>query len=123
MDDLPNKLAMVEMNSSRAAARWCFIKAQIELLAEVEHGRFNAEHWLVGDLVIGTFAGYTPYLKPWKDLTRSIQEYDREAVQKHRLCVGGSGVGRHRRLTVPPEEQNHADAKIFNVGGGRGVSR
>jgi len=57
---------------------------EIELLAEVEHNRWNAERWLQGwtpgarDLK----KKVTPYLVPWCELPADIKPYDRTTVGK-----------------------------------------
>ena len=60
-----------------------FTEREIELLAELEHQRWNAERWLAG------WRYATPsnkekrineYLVPWNELHDSIQKYDRESV-------------------------------------------
>lgn len=61
-----------------------FTRAEVELMAEMEHRRWNAERWLAG------WRYGTPTDKPrrinanlvdWASLDHSIQEYDREAVR------------------------------------------
>lgn len=57
---------------------------QIELLAEMEHSRWNAERWLQG-WTLGPGdkpKKVTPYLVPWAELPEDIKKYDRNTVSK-----------------------------------------
>ncbi len=57
---------------------------EIELLAEVEHNRWNAERWLQG-WTLGPSdkpKKVTPYLVPWGDLPDDIKPFDRTTVSK-----------------------------------------
>jgi hypothetical protein len=57
--------------------------AELELLAELEHCRWNAERSLAGwtyDSVKSNKTRTTPYLVDWDKLTPDIQQYDRDAV-------------------------------------------
>jgi len=60
-----------------------FKPEEIELLAEVEHTRWNAERWLAG-WRYGPPGKKTerisPHLGPWNDLDPSIKKYDHDAV-------------------------------------------
>lgn len=56
---------------------------EIELLAKMEHNRWNAERWLQG-WTLGPSnkpKKITPYLVPWADLPDDIKLYDRNAVR------------------------------------------
>lgn len=56
---------------------------ELELLAELEHYRWNAERSLAGwtyDSVKSNKTRTTPYLVNWEDLPSNIQDYDRNAV-------------------------------------------
>jgi hypothetical protein len=62
-----------------------FTSAEIEEMAELEHGRWTAERLLAGwtlgakrDVARRT----SPYLVPWKDLSDDIREIDRQAVRR-----------------------------------------
>jgi len=57
---------------------------EVELLAEMEHNRWNAERWLQGWTLgpIDKPNKVTPYLVPWKQLENDIQEFDRQTVRK-----------------------------------------
>lgn len=56
----------------------------VELLSQLEHGRWNAERitsgWRYGK-VRDSRNKISPYLVPWKDLPDNIREYDRENVR------------------------------------------
>ena len=57
---------------------------QIEIMAELEHGRWNAER-LLGGWKLGVVRDYakktSPSLVSWKDLPADIKEFDRDAVR------------------------------------------
>jgi len=61
-----------------------FSKEEVEILARMEHCRWNAERFLAGwrrgpeDKP----ANISPYLVDWSDLPDSIKEYDRQAVRQ-----------------------------------------
>jgi hypothetical protein len=60
-----------------------FTRDQIELLAEMEHARWNAERYLA-DWALGPSdkaRKITPYLVPWDQLEPRIQDYDRATVR------------------------------------------
>jgi hypothetical protein len=59
-----------------------FTPDQVELLAEMEHARWNAER-LLGDWVLGPSdrpRKVSPYIVPWDQLPSDIQKYDRATV-------------------------------------------
>lgn len=60
-----------------------FADEQVELLAQMEHARWNAERilagWTRGERDVARHT--TPYLCPWEELPTSIQDYDRTAVR------------------------------------------
>jgi hypothetical protein len=61
-----------------------FDPGEIELLAEMEHNRWNAERWLK-DWAPGPGdkpRRVTPYLVPWSELPENIKKYDRKTVGK-----------------------------------------
>jgi predicted Rossmann-fold nucleotide-binding protein len=94
-DDIPNKLAIVGKRLAKGGHPLELSGEQIELLAEVEHGRFNVERltagWRRGDRHIRRLT--SPHLKPWRDLTDDIREYDREAVRNIALALEDTGWG------------------------------
>lgn len=62
-----------------------FTVEEVELLARMEHLRWNAERFLAGWTYAppprNTIERTSPYLVPWDQLEPGIQEYDREAVR------------------------------------------
>lgn len=94
VDDLPNKLAMLgaclqltpsgqlpssvlDLGTAGAPS------ADLELLAELEHGRYNAERlragWAEGRRDLGRRE--SPFLKAWGELDEDARLWDREIVQ------------------------------------------
>jgi len=72
---------------------------EVELLAEVEHGRWTAERLLAG----WTWSEQrdvehrrSPYLVDWLSLPEEIKERDREAVRAIPDLLAGVGLGVHR---------------------------
>jgi hypothetical protein len=94
-DDIPNKLAMIGKRLVKGGRPLELTADQIELLAEVEHGRYNVERleagWRSGDRHIRRLT--SPHLKPWKDLDHDVQEYDREAVRDIHVALQDVGWG------------------------------
>ena len=94
-DHIPDKLALIGLQLERDGEQLSFTPDQIELLAEVEHGRFNAERlsagWRVGPRRIGHNA--SPYLVPWTELRDDIREYDRAAVRNIAPALRDAGWG------------------------------
>lgn len=79
-----------------------FAAEEIEVLARMEHARWNAERFLAGwtgapkrDIELKT----SPWLVPWDDLPENIREYDRGAVRNIPRFVELSG--RHICRPVP----------------------
>lgn len=60
-----------------------FTAAEVELLASMEHARWNAERFLAGWTlgVRDPAQRISPYLVTWDQLPENIKEYDREAVR------------------------------------------
>jgi hypothetical protein len=75
-----------------------FAPSEVELMAEMEHRRWNAERWLAG-WRYGTPSNkarrINENLVPWDDLPDSIKKYDRETVQDIPALVG---------LSKPPKK-------------------
>ncbi|MBV9763163.1 MAG: hypothetical protein JO340_21550 [Acidobacteriaceae bacterium] len=100
-DHIPIKLRAIGCHSAPTASELLepvknFTLEEIELLAQIEHLRWNAERFLAGwtfGPIRDTIKRTSPYLVAWDELEPRIQEYDREAV---RLLPGLlSQVGRH----------------------------
>jgi hypothetical protein len=83
------KLRLINCRSEKPAGRdpvlLEFTGDEVEYLAEIEHGRWNAERLLEGwtwgerkDLVKKT----SPYLTSWAALPEEVKEWDRETVRK-----------------------------------------
>ncbi len=94
-DDIPNKLALIGKKLARGGARLELEKKEIDLLAEVEHGRWNAERlgagWQLGARDVGR--GVAPDLKPWDELDDEKRSYDREAVRTIDAALEEIGYG------------------------------
>ena len=61
-----------------------FTPDEIELLAEMEHARWNAERWLAGwrySAGRDPVRRLSPYLVEWEKLPENIKDYDRDAVR------------------------------------------
>lgn len=91
-DHIPVKLRAVGCcdvaREAPGAAVEAFTEDEVELLAKMEHNRWNAERFL-GGWTKGKCAPedkerlrITPYLVPWEELPNDIQEYDRDAVRE-----------------------------------------
>jgi TrkA-N domain/RyR domain len=96
--DIPNKLALVGFRLTRPGEpghRLSLTDAQVQMLAEVEHGRWNAERlqagWRLGPRQVGRST--SPYLVPWADLPVDVRQYDVESVRKLPSALAGAGCG------------------------------
>jgi voltage-gated potassium channel Kch len=100
--DIPNKLALVgkatvgpSENGTRPGEPLYLEPAQIELLAEVEHGRYNHERlnagWTLGPRQVNRLI--TPFLVPWSRLAEEYREWDREAVRAIEPALRAAGLG------------------------------
>lgn len=94
-DDVPNKLALIGRRLSPAGGPLRLTAEEIELLAEVEHGRWTAERlaggWRHGPRQVGRST--SPDLVPWAKLPEAIREYDREAVATLGPALSDAGWG------------------------------
>ena len=72
-----------EHNDPRMITVNAFGDHEVEIMARMEHSRWNAERWLAGWMQGPRDASRrsSPYLVPWEELPPNIQEYDREAVR------------------------------------------
>jgi hypothetical protein len=61
-----------------------FTNAEVEILAEMEHARWNVERllggWKLGDKDITK--KISPYLVPWSELPENVKECDRDAIRE-----------------------------------------
>jgi voltage-gated potassium channel Kch len=96
--DIPNKLALVGLGLTRpgeAGGPLSLTDAQVQMLAEVEHGRYNAERlqagWRLGPRRVGRST--SPYLVPWSELPAEIRQYDVETVGNIAAALAGAGCG------------------------------
>ena len=78
--------------------------ATLELLAELEHGRWNAERlitgWETGTRDTGRFL--SPYLKPWDELDDEAKQWDREIIDTLPAALRQAGLGASRTYEEPP---------------------
>ena len=76
-----------------------FAAEEVELLAEMEHARWNAERFLAGwRLGERSVEGRTsPYLCEWEDLPEPVRDYDRAAVRAIPKLLQGIGLKPVRR--------------------------
>ncbi len=98
-DDIPNKLALVGKQVAKNGERLGLEPDQVELLAEVEHGRWNVERltagWQMGERHVGRST--TPDLIPWEALSEKTRDYDREAVRNIGPALAQAGWGVSKR--------------------------
>ena len=86
--DIFAKLALIGLEAvpveGREPAVHTIPEEQVELLAEIEHGRWNVERLLEGwrhGPVKDVKRRISPYLVPWSELPDHIREYDRQFVR------------------------------------------
>jgi hypothetical protein len=99
VDDIPAKLAAAGLHlRPLAAAGWpphWPDPATAELLAEMEHGRWNAERllagWESGPRDIARFR--SPHLVPWDVLSTEAKEWDKQIVGDLRAALADAGLG------------------------------
>jgi len=62
-----------------------FTKGEVEIMAEMEHARWNVERlldgWRWGEKRNVT-KKISPYLVPWLELSDDVREWDRQTVRK-----------------------------------------
>jgi predicted Rossmann-fold nucleotide-binding protein len=94
-DDIPNKLALVHKRVVEHGEPLRLDGEQVELLAEVEHGRWNIERltagWQLGERHVGR--NTSPDLVPWEALSEDKRDYDREAVRNIAPALEHAGWG------------------------------
>jgi TrkA-N domain/RyR domain len=94
-DDIPNKLSLIGGRLAQPGRPLELTEDQIELLAEVEHGRWNAERlatgWRFGPRQVGHST--SPDLVPWAELADGVRDYDREAVRNLGPALADAGWG------------------------------
>jgi voltage-gated potassium channel Kch len=96
VDDIPNKLQVVGKRLVKDGARLHLRPDQVELLAEMEHGRFNYERldagWQLG-WRREVSSSLSPYLEPWSELEDAVKEWDRDAVRTIDPALQEAGWG------------------------------
>ncbi len=95
-DDIPNKLAVVGKRLARSGGSPLQLDhEEVEVLAEMEHGRWNLERlrggWQPGERQVSRLV--TSYLKPWTELDEQAKDYDREAVRNIAPALADAGWG------------------------------
>jgi len=107
VDDIPNKLAVVGLQLCQLAEGgrpwppgWPE-NSELQLLAEMEHGRFTVERllsgWARGSRDPGRFL--SPYLRPWEDLDDATKQYDCEVIRDLPDVLTEVGLG---HAPLPP---------------------
>jgi hypothetical protein len=80
--------------TDRAIRLATFTDAEVELMAELEHGRWNTERLLDG-WTLGPrdpLKKTSPYLVAWADLPDGIKEYDRTLVRSIPEVLSKAGL-------------------------------
>ena len=104
-DDIFNELRRISCTvvktEGREVAKMTFTRDEIEVMAEMEHARWNVERLLDGwkwsthrDVVKKT----SPYLVGWADLPEDLKEWDRETVRKIPEFLAKAGLEVHRQI-------------------------
>lgn len=96
VDDIPNKLHVVGRRLCLGGERLTLGAAEVELLAEMEHGRYNCERlssgWELGRTRQVTRL-VSPSLTPWRNLEESVKQWDRDAVRAIDNALRKAGWG------------------------------
>jgi hypothetical protein len=94
-DDIPNKLAVIGKRIAVGGQRLDIGSDEVELLAEMEHGRFAHERlsagWQAGRRHVMRMV--SPYLKPWDELDDIRKQSDRDAVKNIAEALDRAGYG------------------------------
>jgi hypothetical protein len=99
VDDIPTKLAVLELEPRpRGPVDPAFAElmaSNVDLLAEVEHGRFTAERLLSGWTrgVRDPARFVSPHLVPWPQLSEEAKAYDRELMLDLPPVLAEQGLG------------------------------
>lgn len=100
VDDIPTKLAVVGLHLCEEAdaawpTPWPPDRTMLDRLAEMEHGRFNAERllrgWRSGNRDTGRFV--SPHLLRWADLEDKYREWDRSIITDLPEVLGKAHLG------------------------------
>jgi len=106
--DIPNKLALIgkQIAPPGGGEPLALSQDDIELLAEVEHGRWNVERlssgWRLGDKRDVVRKLHTD-LVPWRDLPEDIRDYDREHAANIPSALRAANLGVERRSAPSPD--------------------
>ena len=77
-----------------------FTEDEVEILAEMEHQRWNSDRLLDG-WVLGEKKDVekktSPYLVPWSELTHDVKEQDRQMVRNIPELLAKVGLEIHRQ--------------------------
>lgn len=97
-DDIANKLALIGLRVERldaGATRLELTEKQVQLLAEMEHGRYVVDRlragWQLGDRDANR--GRSPYFVPWTELTTQERYWDVSAVETIAGALHSFGYG------------------------------
>ncbi|MBV9313807.1 MAG: NAD-binding protein [Pseudonocardia sp.] len=95
VDDIPAKLAAIGLRLQLGVSWPTSWTEHIELLAEMEHGRYNVERllggWEPGARDTGRFL--SPYLVPWDKLEDDTKQWDREQIEILGEALQKTGFG------------------------------
>jgi TrkA-N domain/RyR domain len=96
VDDLPNKLHAVDRRLVIGGERLRLSDEDLELLAEMEHGRYNYERlstgWRLGrERALSRLV--SPFLVPWDDLEDKVKQWDRDAILALEGALQAAGWG------------------------------
>jgi hypothetical protein len=93
--DIPNKLGVIGRRAVKGGSRLRLTAEEIELLAELEHGRYNYERlsagWQLGERQILRLIN--PSLKPWDELGDKVKQWDRDSVMNIDPALEQAGWG------------------------------
>jgi hypothetical protein len=98
-DDIFGKLQRIGCSihkvTDRHIKRIRFTRREIEMMAEMEHERWNAERlkdgWKLGKIK-DVAKKISPYLLGWTELPEEVKEWDREAVRMIPELLAGIGL-------------------------------
>jgi predicted Rossmann-fold nucleotide-binding protein len=96
VQDIPNKLHVIGKRLCVGGERLGLDPDQVELLAEIEHGRFNYERLSTGWQLGGArhvSRRTSPHLTPWTDLDEKVKKWDRDAVLAIDVALREAGWG------------------------------
>ena len=93
--DIPNKLEVIGKRLAKGGHRLRLTPEEVELLAELEHGRYNYERlsagWQLGERQVLRLLN--PSLKPWDELTNEVKQWDRDSVCNIDPALAQAGWG------------------------------